>query len=113
MLLTYFFGILILIGGGIVQYYLQYFQKRIDDAKIRSYFSTATSFFLTFFNGILLQFLNIMTKLEGNETKTDLDKSLLIKTCIYSFFNAGIFYSVANILAQSVSAFNFQGNFSF
>lgn len=113
IIFSYFFGILILIGGGIIQYYLQYFQIQIEDAKIRSYFSTATSFFITIFNAIIVQFLIFVTRLEGNETKTDLDRSLLIKISLYSFFNAGIFYSVANILAQSLGSFNIQGNFSF
>jgi hypothetical protein len=54
-----------------------------------------------------------VTKLEGHETKTSLDESLLIKICLYSFFNAGIFYSLANILAQSISNFDIAGGFSF
>lgn len=37
----------------------------------------------------------------------------MVKICLYSFFNAGIFYSLANILAQSLNSFNIQGNFSF
>lgn len=37
----------------------------------------------------------------------------MIKICFYSFFNAGIFYSLANILAQSVSNFDLQDGFAY
>lgn len=113
IILAYFFGILILAGGGAIQYYLQYFQNQITDVAIKSYFSTASSIIITIFNAIIIQFLILVTKLEGRETKTDQDRSLLVKICLYSFFNAGIFYSAANILAQSINSFNIQGSFSY
>lgn len=68
---------------------------------------------MTVFNGIIIKFLVFVTKHEGNFTKTDYDQSLMIKICLCSFFNAGIFYSLANIIAQSVSNFNIEGTFSF
>lgn len=111
--LAYFFGILILLGGGVIQYYLQVFQNQITDATIKSYFSSASSLIITIFNGIIIQFLIFVTNLEGRETKTDQDRSLLVKICLYSFFNAGIFYTAANILAQSLHSFNIQGDISY
>jgi hypothetical protein len=37
----------------------------------------------------------------------------MIKICLYSFFNAGIFYSLANILAQTINRFDIEAGFSF
>lgn len=110
---SYFFGIAILLSGGIVQYILQYSQQQIKDEDIYTYFSYATSIIVTLYNAIIVQFLIIATKLEGHETKTNLDESLLIKICLYSFFNTGIFYSLANILVQELNNFDIQGGFSF
>lgn len=113
IILAYFFGIIILGGGGAIQYFLQYFQNQITDLTTKSYFSYASSIIITVSNAIIIQFLIFVTKLEGRETKTDQDRSLLVKISLYSFFNAGVFYSAANILAQSLNSFNIQGSFSF
>jgi hypothetical protein len=102
-----------LAAGGVIQYFLQYYQLKITDVALHQYFSYATSIIITIFNAVIIQFLIFVTKLEGNYTKTDLERSLLVKICLYSFFNAGIFYSLANILAQSLNSFNIQGSFSF
>jgi len=63
--LAYFFGIIILAGGGAIQYYLQYFQNQISEIEIRSYFSYATSIIVTVFNAIIIQFLIFVTGLDG------------------------------------------------
>ncbi len=98
--LSYLVGLLILASGGVIQYYLQYFQLKIKDPVTSSYFSYVTSVIVNIYNSIIVQFLILVTKSEGHVTKTGLDQSLMIKICLYSFFNAGIFYSLASILAQ-------------
>jgi hypothetical protein len=100
-------------GGGYLQYRLQLIQNGIEDVSTRDYFAYVSSVIVTVLNAIIVAFLRIITQLEGFQTITALNRSLLIKICLFSFFNAGVFYSVANVLAQSLNSFNIQGNFSF
>lgn len=60
---SYFFGIVILLTGGVIQYFLQYFQLQITDPVTNSYFSYLTSITVTIFNGIIVNFLTFVTKL--------------------------------------------------
>lgn len=60
---SYFFGSVILLTGGVIQYFLQYFQLQITNPVTNSYFSYLTSITVTIFNGIIVNFLTFVTKL--------------------------------------------------
>lgn len=106
-------GVILLLLGGGVQYLLDYLQQKVGSGIIVTLYSIASSISITLFNWIIVQFLVFVTHLEGNETTTLYNRSLLIKICLFEFFNAGIFSALANILSVSVDKFNIQGDFSF
>jgi hypothetical protein len=61
--ISFLLGIAILFSGGVIQYYLQYFQLKISDPVVSSYFSYVTSILVTIYNTIIVQFLIFATKL--------------------------------------------------
>ena len=105
--------LVILVAGGVGQYYLYYASNFVTDDDAQTLLSLGTSILINVTNFIIVQVLIVVTRLEGNATRTEQNESLLVKICLYEFFNAGIFYSGAKILAQSVNNFNIQGTISF
>ncbi len=62
------------------------------------------------FNFIISIFIQFVTKTEGDCTQTDMNSSILVKTSLFEFFNAGVFYTFARIAAQQTDKFDIQGN---
>jgi len=96
-----------------VQYVLQIKKQELTDTLIINLYNILSSLSVVVFNFIISQFLVFMTAREGDCTMTNRNSSLLIKSSLFEFFNAGIFYTFARILAQQIDNFNIQGNESY
>lgn len=109
-ILTYFGSICILLLGGYIQYLLQVKKLSITDESLQNIYNIISSASITVFNIIISVFLQVVTDKEGDKTRTRTNSSLLIKASLFEFFNAGIFYTFARILASQINDFNIQGN---
>jgi hypothetical protein len=92
-----------------VQYVLQVAKKDIANQTIVYVYNIGSSLSIVVFNFIISQSLVFMTAREGDCTQTSMNASLLVKTTLFEFFNAGIFYTFARIAAEQVDNFNIQG----
>ena len=82
----------ILVLSGFIQYVLEVQKNNLDSDFLTNLFNVISSLSLTLFNGI-------MTAKEGDVTQTNMNASLLIKVCLFEFFNSGVFNTFARILA--------------
>lgn len=109
-IISYLVSICLLLVGGYIQYALQIKKQELVDQTIINLYNILSSISVVVFNFVISQFLVFMTAREGDCTMSHRNSSLLIKASIFEFFNAGIFYTFARILAQQIQNFNIQGN---
>ena len=95
----YVSSVAILVLGGYIQYVLEVQKNKLDSDFLTNLFNVISSLSLTIFNGIISIFLVFMTAKEGDVTQTNMNASLLIKVCLFEFFNSGVFNTFARILA--------------
>ena len=109
-IITYIVSAGFLVLGGYIQYILQLKKRDLVDQTIISLYNIISSLSIFVFNLIISFFMIFMSAREGDCTQTNMNSSILVKTSLLEFFNAGIFYTFAKILAEQVDNFNIQGN---
>lgn len=109
---TFGFGVLLLLLGGVIQYGLTLWQQKAEES-YKKPISAFSTIIVTLTNYLISFYLIWSTRLEGNLTTTTEQRSLNVKICAFQFFNAGVFYAVANILAIGFSFKNLDEIFSY
>ena len=110
-IISYIISIALLVLSGYIQYQLEVQKSNLtDDEFLQNLFNIISSLSLNVFSFIISVFLVFMTDKEGDSTQTKLNSSLLVKVCLFQFFNAGVFNTFARILAQSIDKFDLSGD---
>ena len=88
-----------LILAGTLQYCLTLWELSEADELTRTVISVVSSILVALTNYLVKVWLIFASKMEGHITHTKENKSLMTKIAFFQFFNAGIFYTLANLLA--------------
>lgn len=107
---TNLFGFLVLLIGGLIQYWLAVWQIKNPDSTSNSIILIFSAILVTFSNYLLSLLLIWATKKEGNFTKSKYNASLTLKICLFQFFNSGLFYTFSNLMAIQLTDNNVNNN---